>query len=190
MLRGGAVAAGLAGALLAAACVGAPMRDSSAQCAQERTQTVLFSQAQRLDTLSVRAAGPTCAQARITITLRRTTGALLWSEWAYWSAVDSARFPDEVTEPVSPEDMARTVESWVLVQQTSEAPAWPADIASLADLRIDEAQYATPLSRDAYERVRAANAPMICTPIGPEYGHCLVYDPETRRARVFYERGI
>ena len=143
-----------------------------------------------MDNLTVRAEGETCARARITITLRSATGALLWSEWAYWSAVDSARFPDEVTEPVSAEDMARTVESWVLVRQTSEAPAWPVDIASLADLRIDEAQYATPLTRDAYERVRTANAPMICTPIGPEYGHCLVYDPETRRAGVFFERGI
>jgi len=160
-------------------------------CERTLVRKVAISDPARPDTLTVRATGPSCAQALIAVTLRSAAGRRLWSEQAFLGAVESARLPGEAPAgEVSFEQVIAAVEGWVSLEATQDAPAWPRGAGSLpAGPGPGPTQYETRLDHGAYERIRAAREPMLCIPVGPEAAHCVARDPASGKLVAFLGRG-
>jgi hypothetical protein len=160
-------------------------------CERTVVRELVFSHRRPTDTLIVRATGPTCTHAKIVVTLRTASRQTIWTEWAYLSVVEFAQFPDEEVPEVTFERVIGVVENWVSVENSSEAPAWPDGISSLAEVPASGlAQYDTKLNRQRYERIRAAHQPMLCIPIGPESAHCIAMDTSTQTLVELLSRGV
>ena len=193
------------GAVAAAALVawgGAPPAAAGVKAlvpgkACERTQVrrLVLSDTARPDTLTIRATGPSCQAAKIIVTLRSASGRTLWSEQAYLSEVEFARSPDEAGPEITFESVIGAVESWVSLEQSSDAPPWPGRGPAPGDAPLGpppagQAEYDTKLDRAPYERIRSSHAPMLCITVGPEAGHCIARDPATGRLVEFFGRGF
>jgi hypothetical protein len=160
-------------------------------CERAVVRKLVFSHGGPPDTLIVRATGPTCMHAKIVVTLRTASRHTIWTEWAYLSVVEFTQFPDEEVPEVTFEHVIGVVENWVSVENSSEAPAWPDGISSLAEVPASGlTQYDTKLNRRRYERIRAAHEPMLCIPIGPESAHCIAMDPSTQTLVELLSRGV
>lgn len=159
-------------------------------CERTRTVPVALSDAPPPLRLTVRATGPSCARARIMVTL--SAGARRrWTEQAYLSAVESGRSPDEPGPEVTFEHVIAVVEHWTSVEPTSSAPPWPEGATALpATSGTDITQYETKLPRDRYLSLRGAGGRMLCVPQGPESAHCLAIDPASRKVVEFFARGV
>jgi len=164
-------------------------------CERIQVRRLAFSDPARPDALTVRATGPSCAAARIIVTVRDARGRTLWSESAFLGAVTDGRLPGEPAPDVTFESVIGAVETWVSVETSSDAPAWPPAFPNLAAATAatpasDRTLYDTRLSRARYEAIRAAREPMLCVPEGPESAHCIAKDPTTGRLVEVLSRGL
>jgi len=160
-------------------------------CERAHVRRLVLSDPAHPDTLTVRATGPSCQAAKIIVTLRSAAGRTLWSEQVFLSGVEFGLSPDEPGPEITFEFVTGAVETWVSLEQSSEAPPWPGPgPAPLGPPAPGQLEYDTKLDRAQYERIRAAHAPMLCIPVGPEAGHCIARDPATGRLVEFFGRGL
>ena len=145
----------------------------------------------RPDLLTVKATGPTCARARIIVTIRTATHRRIWNEEAYISLVERGDFPPKGDPDITLEHVTGEVENWISYENTAEAPVWPGTSSRETKPSPTAApQYETKLDRRRYERIRATRSSMLCIPIGPESAHCIAVDPSTKEPVEFFGRGI
>jgi hypothetical protein len=184
-----ALALAAAGERTAAAAV-RPLKPGRA-CERTQVRKLPLTGAAQPDILTVRATGASCGQAWIVVTVRAAGGRALWTDRAFLGAVESARLPGEAAAPeVTFEQVIAAVEGWVSVENTRDAPAWPNGKPTPASgQQPGSTQYDSPLDRARYERIRAAQEPMLCIPVGPEAAHCVAMDPASRRLVAFLGRG-
>jgi len=142
------------------------------------------------DTLTIKATGPTCARAKLIVTLWTAAHRLIWKEETYLSLVERGESPKPGDPDVTFEHVIGSVENWVSYENTSSAPAWPGGAPRVTTPSPNAAlQYDTKLDRHRYERIRAAGTLMLCIPIGPESAHCIAMDPIARTPVELFGRG-
>ncbi len=162
--------------LLLLACGQQQSADQSG-CALTTSHEITWSDADAPDTVTVRADGPSCKQAAVTLTIRNAQGDPLWafaSTHYAMTAGDGALPADapDVTETA----MTEFLVNWaaLTMQSSGELPEWREDETAL---RGETFSYHTDFEREAYEMLRGRDLPMACYAGGAETSQCLVIDP-------------
>jgi len=161
-----------------AACT--PPREEAvtgAPCEARVERAVSFSDPVVEDVIEVRAQGPSCAQARLSLSLRGAQGGPLWShEAAYVDlAFGGPRAPDAPAPTI--DSVQLFLEAWAQpsLTTTGALPDWPAGAAQ-PGAQGEGLAYDTPLSRDTYVALRAADRPAACFATGVDYSRCIVIE--------------
>jgi hypothetical protein len=144
-------------------------------CLVSAHRVVGFTAPDAQDRLEASAAGPSCQQAIVTLSVRKADGTALWADAAPYAQLVVA---DAALPQASPGILRQFLEAMLAGAQTgaaADAPDWPASQATLAteDGALDE----TRLPREFYVQLRARGAPMVCLPFGQHSQTCLYYDP-------------
>lgn len=168
-------------AVLALTACGQPAgtQTAAAGCARSATHEVTWSNANAPDVVTATAAGPTCAQAVVTLVMRNAAGdpLLAFASTHYaMTAGDSA--PPDGLPAVTDAEMDRFLAGWANVSEmrSGELPEWRANAATLTESATTFA-YVTPFSRDVYENMRSRNLAMVCYAAAVEGSRCLIIDP-------------
>lgn len=168
-------------ALLTLGACARPSETPSAEpgCARTATHETTWSNAAAPDTVTVRAEGPTCAQAAVSLVVRNAAGDPLWAfASTYYAMTAGDGRPPEGAPAVSDADMDAFLAGWANVTSSNsrDLPEWRADAATLSESATTFA-YDTPFDRETYESLRTRNLPMLCYAGGVESSHCLIVDP-------------
>lgn len=171
----------LAVATLAACSRPAETQTAAAGCARSATHEVTWSNAAAPDVVTATSAGPSCAQAVVTLVMRNAAGDPLLAFAATHYAMTAGDSPPPDGLPaVSDADMDRFLAGWANVTEmrSGALPEWRADAATLTESATTFA-YVTPFSRDVYENMRSRDLPMVCYAGAVEGSRCLIIDPAT-----------
>jgi hypothetical protein len=158
----------------------------AAPCAESAEHAAAFSDPQAPDTLHAVSQGAPCAAATVRLVLRNAAGAELWRYEASYLDMAFGGPRPEGAPKVAPEEMRAFLARWAdaTVSRASALPDWPAGAARLALVRGRALVTDTPLAREAYEALRAADAPTLCYAASMDVSHCLVFDAATHKARL------
>lgn len=167
-------------ALCLSACGQTQQAAQAPGCAHDATHQVEWSRPGAQDVITASSAGPSCAQAVVTLVVRNVDGDPLW---AFASTYYDMRFggvPPEGAPEVSDDEMNAFLSGWsqVTLQRTGELPEWRRGAATLSESASTFA-YATPFDRDVYGQMRTRDLPMICYAAAVESSQCLIIDPAT-----------
>jgi len=149
-------------------------------CARTATHRLIWSDPADADVVSASSAGPSCAQAVITLVVRNSAGDPLWTfANTYRDLRTGGVAPVGMSPPeVSLEQMEKFLASMANLTQlrASQLPDWPATGPGPAD-PTRPLHYTTAFHRDAYLGLRASDRPLICYAAAAEATQCLVMDP-------------
>ena len=154
----------------------APRTDAAAGCTHSATHNVQWSSEQAADAVSVRADGPTCAEAVVLFVLRRADGALLWT----FATPYSDMRPGGRMDPVAADgdEVEAFLASWadVSINRSGALPPWNEGAAAPGDAN-GALNYSTAHDRETYEALRLRDLPQLCLAVAAEATQCLVMDP-------------
>lgn len=147
-------------------------------CARQATHEVIWTTEGAPDIVTARSEGQSCAQAVVTLVVRKAEGDPLWAFAAVYYDLVAGGVGPEGAPPVSDEQMDTFLAGWanVTVMRSGELPEWREGAASLTE-SVEGFSYDTPFERGAYEMLRAGNLAMICYAAGAEASQCLIVDP-------------
>jgi hypothetical protein len=170
----------IAAIALALAACGQPAQQQAAGCARSATHDVVWSQAGAPDVITTSSQGPTCAQAVVTLVARNADGDPLWAFASTHFDMIAGGVPPEGAPPVTEAQMDTFLSGWAEVTRTTSntLPQWRQGAATLTESASTFA-YDTPFDREAYERLRSLDLPMICYAAAVEGTQCLIIDPAT-----------
>ena len=181
----------LIAAFALAACVQreGPTRPQGAgdACTRSATHVVTFSDATQPDTVSAMSAGPSCAQAVVTLVVRDANGDPLWAFAKTYHDLRTGGVPPPGVAPpaVSVENMQKFLDSLadVTTMQSGQLPDWIDGAAGPTDASRPF-HYSTAYQRDTYEALRASNRPLICYAAAAEATQCLIIDSASNSPAV------
>lgn len=177
-------------ALAASACGQRQQRADAAGCQRSATHQVVWSEPDAPDTIAVRADGPTCAQAVVTLTVRNSSGDPLWAFASTYFDMQFGGRPPEGASAVTEAEMDQFLAGWANVTEmrSSELPQWREDAATLTESAQTFA-YETPFDREIYQTLWERNLPMLCYAAGAEAVQCLIVDPASQSAAMLAAYG-
>jgi hypothetical protein len=151
-------------------------------CARAATHEITWTNAEAPDVVTAASEGPTCGQAMITLSARNAAGDPLFvfaSTHYALSAGDGA--PPSGYSDISAETMDGFLQGLanVTLTRTSTLPLWREDAATLTESASTFA-YETPFPREAYERMRELDLPMVCYASSLESTQCMIVDPASQ----------
>jgi len=157
-------------------------------CEFSRVQLVRLTNDHRPYVLTVRSLGRDCGSVSIMTDISSASGRSAWREALRLTTFQGGEPPHDSSNP-SRAQVRRIVQTWASIENSGEAPTWMGDsIRPKASSTGDPTVYLTSLERSDYERIRRAREQMVCVPIGPEIGHCIV--SVRRKVTVFMTRGV
>jgi hypothetical protein len=148
----------------------------AARCDVDFAREISFTAAAAHDQVSVRATGPSCAEAIALYAVRENDGHLVWT----WAG-PLARMYEAPPDAHAAEGVETFLQRWAQpkIQRTSAAPAWQG---------LSPGQ--TTLDRLTYEDVRARDLPMLCHLSGVAREVCAFWEPAAGAAGLFLERNV
>jgi hypothetical protein len=171
-----------AAALLLCACGQQPRTattSASGGCDRSATQQVLWTDAQAPDTITVRAEGPSCAQAVVSLVGRDAHGEPLWTFINTYHDMATGGVASADAPAVSPEQIDRFLIGWanVTAQTSNQLPEWREGADNVGT--NGGLTYTTAFNRESYEAMRQRNSRMICYAAAVAATQCLVVDPSS-----------
>ena len=162
---------------------------ASSGCEHSATHQVLWTDAERLDTITVRAEGPSCAQATVSFIARNAQGDPLWTFINTYRDMTTGGAATNDMQAVSPEQVGHFLAGWanVTAQTSGQLPEWregAENVGSNGGL-----SYTTSFSREFYEAMRERNSRMICYAAAVAATQCLVIDPSSNSPAMIVAYG-
>ncbi|MFZ2029011.1 MAG: hypothetical protein WAU68_01770 [Vitreimonas sp.] len=181
-----------AAALLLCACgqqTQTATTSASSGCERSATHQVLWTDAEAPDTISVRAEGPSCSQAVVSLVARNAQGDPLWTFINTYHDMTTGGVATDDTPAVSPQQVDHFLAGWanVTAQTSGQLPEWregAENVGSNGGLT-----YTTSFSRESYEAMRQRNARMICYAAAVAATQCLVVDPSSNSPAMIVAYG-
>ncbi|MBI3437199.1 MAG: hypothetical protein HY054_00825 [Proteobacteria bacterium] len=181
-----------AAALLLCACghqTQSATTSAAGGCEHSATHQVLWTDTEAPDIITVRADGPSCAQAVVSFVARNARGDPLWAFINTYHDMAIGGVAIGEAPAVSGEQMDHFLAGWATAttQVSGQLPEWRegADaVGSNGDLT-----YTTTHDRESYEAIRQRNLRMICFASSVAATQCLVIDPSSNAPAMIVAYG-